>query len=298
MLGCSACTTAPDIVEQPDQSTAKAVPYEDKFDIFVEVTADKVLVNGAEVASHDAAQFDASVERRDIRGLSIVSLVSGVGEVAGDLAHTPSLAIEVDPAVSAQILTAVIYSAPGSLSIASYSLIVGEAPPVDVGVPDLGMISKEDQLDAPPHLTLSPTWRVIRLAAFMNLAKHGDCLADNTCAAREAARRRWTTDAREMSRADKPERVHAALRKLAASYDLQRVHAALRDAAARAEELNGQRPHLLQVNLSGELPVSLYPELFALRCANWTPTLVEDATATGRWSCEEMVDRIVVNIVR
>lgn len=42
-----------------------------------------------------------------------------------------------------------------------------------------------------------------------------------------------------------------------------------RRAAARAEKLNGQPARYLQVNLSGELPVSLYPQLFALRCRDW-----------------------------
>ena len=298
-LASASCTTTPRAKKQAQVPAKTAAWSPSDFDIFVEVTADKVLVNGTEVASHDSSRLDEDIERRHAAGLLVVPIARGVSDAAKSAPQNLSLAVAVEPEVSSQVLTTVAYSAPGSLSeISTYVLIVGDTPPVVVEEPQFGRLMQAEKLDAPPMLTLSPTWRTMRLAAFMKVARLGDCAVDDTCKEREQTRRKWALDARKLARSDQSAKASAFLRKLAASYELERAHAGLRSAAERAEELNGHRPRFLQVSLKGDLPVSLYPELFALRCRNWTPDLVEQAAKKGQWSCDKMVDSIVVNIVR
>lgn len=293
----SGCATTPS-PKKPAANAEKTASWsKDDFDIFVEINADRVLVNGTEVATHDGEQFDPSVPRKH-HGLLVVPISRSV-DAAEDAAPHPSLAIAANPVVSAQILTAVVYSAPGSLSEnPAYTLIVGDGPPTVVELPEFSRLMQEENLAAPPMLTLSPTWQTMRLAAFMKLAKLGDCVADGSCAAHEKNRRRWASEARTSARANEPQRAQTHLRKLASSYDLQQAHKLLGQAVSRAREINGHPPRYLKVNMKGELPVSLYPELFALRCANWSPGLAEEAATAGEWTCEAMVDTIVVNIVR
>ncbi|QDG53081.1 hypothetical protein FIV42_20730 [Persicimonas caeni] len=295
----ASCAGAPKHAEpaQPADASTQAWSADD-YDVVVQITADAVLVDGKEVATHDRVVFDEGVERRDIEGLYVVPVSRAVSKAAKGAPEDASLAVVVDPAVGADLFTSVIYTAPSAMSVGEYALIVGDAPPVVVSVPDMGKLMAQEKLTAAPMLTLSPTWETMRLAAFMNVAKLGACVDDNTCGARATERRRWVSEARGASDPSSGEQTKALLNKLAASYDFDRAHAALNKAAEQAEELNKQPPRYLQVNLSGELPVSLYPEMFALRCANWSPGMVAEATREGRWECDAMVETIVVNIVR
>lgn len=292
------CATAPTVTASAPDQPADSRPSPDDFDVFVEITADAVRVDGAQVATHDASRFDADVERRGFAGLELVAVASAVREAARGAPKPASLALVVDPVVSARIVTTVIYSAPGSLSLRSYALAVGDAPPVAVEMADLVRQMHQENLPAPPFLTLSPTWRAVRLAAFMKVAEVGECTEAGTCDALAQRRKDWTGQARRATRQHQRERSRALLDQLTASYDFQRVHAGLRAAASRARKLNGHQPRYLQVSLSGDLPASLYPELFALRCANWSPTFVDHAARMGKWDCDAMADTLVVNIVR